>query len=95
MSEPGISVQPLGARVLVRPDTEAESHTTGGLYIPETAKEKPQTGIVIALGDDEDDIKVKVGQKVLFPKFSGSEIRLDGINHLIIAADDLLAIIKN
>jgi chaperonin GroES len=94
MSKQEIKVQPLGARVLIRPDTEAESRTSGGLYIPETAKEKPQTGFVIAIGDDE-DIKVEIGQKVLFPKYSGAEIKLEGVNHLIMDSDDILAIIKN
>jgi len=95
MSENEINIQPLGSRVLVRPDTDAESRTTSGLYIPETAKEKPQTGIVIAVGDDDDDIKVKVGQKVLFPKYTGTEIKLEGVEHLIMDADDILAIINN
>jgi len=94
MSENEVNIQPLGSRVLVRPDTEAESRTTSGLYIPETAKEKPQTGIVIAIGDDDDDIKVEVGQKVMFPKYTGTEIKLDGVDHLIMDADDILAIIK-
>ena len=57
-------------------------------------KEKPQTGLVIAIGDEEDDIPVKVGQKILFPKYTGTEIKLDGVEHLIIEASDLLAIIK-
>lgn len=88
------TVQPLGTRVLVQPDNETESRTSGGLYIPETAKEKPQTGVVIAIGDEEDDIKVKVGQKVLFPKYTGTEIKLAGVDHLIMDADDILAIIQ-
>lgn len=95
MSENDINIQPLGSRVLVRPDSEAESRTNSGLYIPETAKEKPQTGIVIAIGDDDEDIKVEVGQKVLFPKYTGTEIKLEGVDHLIMDADDILAIIKN
>ena len=95
MSENDVNIHPLGSRVLVRPDSEAESRTTSGLYIPETAKEKPQTGVVIAIGDDDDDIKVKVGQKVLFPKYTGTEIKLEGVDHLIMDADDILAIIKN
>jgi chaperonin GroES len=90
-----VSVQPLGARVLIRPLVEAESRTSSGLYIPETAKEKPQTGEVVAIGDEQDEIKVKVGQKVLFPKYTGTEIKLDNIDHLIMDADDILAIIKD
>ena len=95
MSDNEVNIQPLGSRVLVRPDSEAESRTTSGLYIPETAKEKPQTGIVIAVGDEDDDIKVKIGQKILFPKYTGTEIKLEGVDHLIMDADDILAIIKN
>ena len=90
-----VNVQPLGARVLIRPLVDAESRTSSGLYIPETAKEKPQTGEVVAIGDEQDEIKVKVGQKVLFPKYTGTEIKLDNVDHLIMDADDILAIIKD
>ena len=62
-----INIQPLGERVLIRP-LEEESRTSTGLYIPDTAKEKPQTGLVVAIVDEEDEIPVSVGQKVLFPK---------------------------
>jgi chaperonin GroES len=95
MSEKEIKIQPLGTRVLVRPDNESESRTSSGLYIPETAKEKPQTGVVVAIGDEDEDIKVQVGQKVLFPKYTGTEIKLDGVEHLIMDADDILAIVKD
>lgn len=94
MAEKKLKVQPLGSRVLLKPADESESRTSSGLYIPETAKEKPQTGFIIAIGDEEDDIKVKVGQKVLFPKYTGTEIKLDGEDHLIMDADDILAIIQ-
>ncbi len=94
MSEKEIKIQPLGTRVLVKPDNEGESRTSSGLYIPETAKEKPQTGVVVAIGDEDEDIKVQVGQKVLFPKYTGTEIKLDGVEHLIMEADDILAIVK-
>jgi chaperonin GroES len=90
-----VNVQPLGARVLIRPLVDTESRTSSGLYIPETAKEKPQTGEVVAIGDEEDEIKVKVGQKVLFPKYTGTEIKLDNVDHLIMDADDILAIVKD
>ncbi len=95
MSNNVVKIQPLGSRVLVRPDNEAESRTSSGLYIPETAKEKPQTGEIIAIGDDEEEIKVKVGQKVLYPKYTGTEIKLDGVDHIIMDTDDILAIVKN
>ena len=94
MSKSNVNVQPLGTRVLVKPDNDAETRTSSGLFIPETAKEKPQTGFVIAIGDEEEEIKVKIGQKVLFPKYTGTEIKLDGVEHLIMDADDILAIIN-
>lgn len=87
-----VKIQPLGSRVLVHP-LEAESVTSGGIYIPETAKEKPQTGEVVAVGDDKEEIKVKVGQKVMFPKYTGTEIKIDGVDHIIMDAEDLLAIV--
>ncbi|MEI7989983.1 MAG: co-chaperone GroES [Chloroflexota bacterium] len=88
-----VKIQPLGSRVLIRPQ-EGESITSSGIYIPETAKEKPQKGEVIAIGDDE-EIKVKPGQKVMFPKYTGTEIKIDGVEHIIMDADDLLAILKD
>ena len=94
MVETKLKVQPLGSRVLLKPEVESESRTGSGLYIPETAKEKPQTGFIIAVGDEDEDIKVKVGQKVLYPKYTGTEIKLDGEDHLIMDADDILAIIQ-
>ena len=87
-----VKIQPLGERVLIRP-LEEESRTSTGLYIPDTAKEKPQTGLVVAIGDEEDEIPVKVGQKVLFPKYTGTEIKLAGVEHLIMDASDILAIV--
>lgn len=84
-----VKIQPLGTRVLVRP-LEQETKTSSGLYLPETAKEKPQTGQVIAIGDDE-SIKVKPKDKVLFAKYSGAEFKMDGVEYLLIEANDLLA----
>ncbi len=93
MAEKKMKIQPLGTRVLVRPEEE-ELRTKSGILLPETAKEKPQIGVVVAIGDEEEDIKVKVGQKVLFPKYTGTEIKIDGEEHLIMEADDILAIIQ-
>lgn len=84
-----IKVQPMGARILVKP-LEQESKTATGLYIPDTAKEKPQTGVVVAVGDDE-DIKLKVNDKILFAKYSGTEIKLGGDDYLIMECGDVLA----
>ncbi|MFZ6018328.1 MAG: co-chaperone GroES [Chloroflexota bacterium] len=84
-----MKVQPMGARILVKP-LEQESKTATGLYIPDTAKEKPQTGVVVAVGDDE-DIKLKVNDKILFAKYSGTEIKLGGDDYLIMECGDVLA----
>jgi chaperonin GroES len=91
MSE--LKIQPLGARILVKP-LEQESKTSSGLYIPETAKEKPQTGLVVAVGDDE-DIKLKVDDRIVFAKYTGTEFRLDGGEYLLIDCSDVLARMLN
>ncbi len=83
------NVQTLGARVLIQP-LEQEGRTSSGLLLPETAKEKPQTGLVIAVGDDE-SIKVKVSDKVLFAKYTGAEIKLAGVDYLLMENNDILA----
>jgi chaperonin GroES len=83
------NIQPLGARVLVRP-LEQESRTASGILLPETSKEKPQTGLIIAIGDDE-DIKVKIDDKVLFAKYTGTEIKFEGVDYLLMEHSDILA----
>ena len=93
MSEKNLGIKPLGDRVVIQP-VEQESRTESGLYIPDTAKEKPQIGVVVAVGDsDEDYITVEEGQKVLFPKYGGTNITLGGVDYLIIEFEDLLAIV--
>ncbi|GAB4473644.1 MAG: co-chaperone GroES [Anaerolineales bacterium] len=87
MSE--VKIQPLGTRVLIKP-LDQESKTASGLYIPETAKEKPQTGLVIAVGDSE-EVCLKVNDKVLFPKYSGTEFKIDGEEYLLMECSDVLA----
>lgn len=93
------SLKPLGNRVVVEP-TEQEEVTSGGIVLPETAKEKPQKGKVLSVGPGERDdegkripLDVKVGDSVLFAKYSGTEIKLDGKKLLILRESDLLAII--
>jgi chaperonin GroES len=86
------SVQPLGARVLIEVLDE-DSVTASGIVIPDTAKEKQQKGLVAAVGDDEDLITVSVGEKVLFPTYTGTDLRLDGKDYLIIDATELLAVL--
>lgn len=84
-----LNLQPLGSRVLIKPLGQ-EGKTASGLLLPETAKEKPQTGLVVAVGDDE-EIKLKVNDKILFAKYSGSEFKLDGTEYLLLEANDVLA----
>ena len=94
-----LSLKPLGNRIIVEP-AESEEVTAGGIVLPETAKEKPQKGNVLAVGpgerDDDGDyipMEVKVGDTVLFAKYSGTEIKLDGKKLLILRESDLLAIV--
>jgi chaperonin GroES len=94
-----ISLKPLGNRVVVEP-LEQEEVTAGGIYVPETAKEKPQQGTVLSVGPGERDedgkyipMDVKAGDKVLFAKYSGTEMKLDGKKLLVLRESDLLAIV--
>jgi chaperonin GroES len=84
-----IKIQPLGTRVVIQV-LEQESKTASGLFIPETAKEKPQTGVVVAVGDDE-SVRLKVNDRVLFAKYSGTEFKLDGQDYLLMECGDVLA----
>ncbi len=86
-----MAVKPLGSRVLIKIQ-EAESKTASGLYIPDTAQEKTQTGTVVAVGEDK-EIVVKTGQKVMYDKYAGSSVKIDGDEHLIVKNDDIIAII--
>ncbi|MFM1917651.1 MAG: hypothetical protein RJB01_1166 [Actinomycetota bacterium] len=88
-----VNLQPLGARVLVRL-LEEESMTASGLVLPDTAKGRPQRGEVVAVGDDEDEVKVKVGDRIYFAQYSGTELRLDNSDYLILDCSDLLAVIR-
>lgn len=89
-----VSVKPLADRVLVEP-AAAESKTVGGIIIPDTAKEKPQKGTVVAVGPGKKDepLTVKEGDAVLYGKYSGTEISVDGKDYLIMRESDILAII--
>ncbi len=87
-----MQVKPLGDRVLVKL-VEEQERTQSGIYIPDTAKDKPQTGLIVAVGDGE-DIKVKEGQRVLFAKFAGTEIKISNEEHLILSTDDILAVVE-
>ena len=89
-----IMIQPLADRVLVEPK-EAETNTASGLYIPDTAKEKPQEGKVIAAGPGKKDepMEVKVGDEVLYGKYAGTEVTVEGKKYLIVKQSDILAIL--
>lgn len=89
-----IMIKPLADRVLVEPK-EAETKTASGLYIPDTAKEKPQEGKVIAAGPGKKDepMDVKVGDEVLYGKYAGTEVTVEGKKYLIVKQSDILAIL--
>ena len=94
-----MKIQPLNDRVLVL-RIEEDQKTSGGIIIPDTAKEKPQEGRVIAAGPGKFDDKgkrmpldVKKGDRVLFGKYAGNDIKIDGVEHLIMREDDILAIL--
>ena len=95
-----LNLRPLGNRLVVEP-LEAEEVTAGGIVLPETAKEKPQKGIVLSIGPGERDDKgkriemdVQVGDTVLYAKYGGTEIKVDGKKLLILKETDILAIIE-
>ena len=87
-------IKPLADRVLVEPK-EAETKTASGLYIPDTAKEKPQEGKVIAAGPGKKDepMEVKVGDEVIYGKHAGTEVTVEGKKYLIVKQSDILAIL--
>lgn len=89
-----LNIQPLADRVLVEP-AAAEEKTSSGIYIPDTAKEKPQKGVIVAVGNGKKDepLTVKAGDNVLYGKYSGTEITLEGKDYLIMRESDILAII--
>jgi chaperonin GroES len=93
-------IRPLNNRLIVK-RIEEEERTSGGIIIPDSAKEKPQQGNVIAAGPGKRDesgkriaMEVKAGDRVLFSKYGGTEVKLDGEEHLIISEDDVLAILE-
>jgi len=95
-----VNLKPLGNRVVVEPQ-EQEEKTTSGLFLPETAKEKPQKGSVLSIGPGERDeagkripLDVKVGDVVLYAKYGGTEIKIDGKKLLILRESDILAVVE-
>jgi chaperonin GroES len=95
MSKKEFGIKPLGERVVIQP-VEEDNRTDSGLYIPDTAKEKPQTGVVVAVGEgsEETPITVKVGDKVLFPKYTGTDIKLGGEEYIIMDFEKVLAVLQ-
>ena len=89
-----LKIKPLADRVLIEP-AKAESTTVSGIIIPDTAQEKPQKGIVVAVGNGTKDheMSVKIGDQVLYGKYSGTELKFEGTDYLIMRESDLLAII--
>jgi len=95
-----MKIRPLYDRVLVR-RLESQERTAGGLYIPDTAKEKPIEGKVVAVGSGRVDesgkvrpLEVKEGDRILFAKYSGNEVKIDGVEHLILREDEILAVLE-
>lgn len=90
-----MKIKPLADRILVKND-KAETKTASGLIIPEAAQEKTQTASVIAVGPgtDDDKITVKVGDRIMYDKYAGTQIKIDGEDHLILKMNDVIAIIE-
>ncbi len=97
-----MNIHPVDERVLIRP-IEPEERKVGSIIIPDTAKEKPQMGEVVAVGDDvihERETRkklsdlVKVGDRVIYAKYGGTEVKIDNIEYLIVSRNDILAVVK-
>ena len=88
-----MKVKPLADRVMVKLEKN-EAKTAGGIIIPDTAQEKTQTGVVVAIGDDKEVIKVSVGQKVMYDKYAGTQVKIDGEEHLILKMSDIIAVVE-
>jgi len=86
-----MKLKPLGARALVKM-IESDEQTASGIVLPDTAREKPQTAEVVAIGAS-DEVKVGVGDVVVLAKYSGTEVKVDGEEHLIVDADDVLGVV--
>lgn len=94
-----MKVKPLADRVLVKIE-EGETKTSGGIIIPQTAQEKTQTGVVVAVGPGKETdkgkepISVQVGQKVMYDKYAGTPVKIDGVEHLIVKNSDIVAVLE-
>ena len=88
-----MKVKPLADRVMVKLEKN-EAKTAGGIIIPDTAQEKTQQGVIVEIGDDKDVIKVKPGQKVMYDKYAGTQIKINGEEHLILKMSDIIATVE-
>ncbi|MBN1345271.1 MAG: co-chaperone GroES [Phycisphaerae bacterium] len=95
-----MKIRPLGDKVLVK-RLEAEQKTAGGIVLPDTAREKPRRGIVEAVGDgkmldsgERGTLQVKKGDEVLFSSYGGTEVKIDGVEYLIMSEEDILAVVS-
>jgi chaperonin GroES len=90
-----MKVKPLADRIMVKLEKN-EAKTASGIIIPDTAQEKTQTGTVVEVGDgtDKEVIRVKAGQKVMYDKYAGTQIKIDGVEHLILKMADVIAVIE-
>ena len=89
-----MTIKPLQDRVLIK-IAQAEAKTSSGIIIPDTAQEKTQTGVVVAAGPgtEKEKVTVSVGQKVMYDKYAGSQLKIDGTEHLIVKMSDIVAVI--
>jgi chaperonin GroES len=97
-----MNIRPLHDRIVVKRIDEETEKTAGGLFIPDSAKEKPQQGEVVAVGNgkrndkgERDALDVKAGDRILFGKYSGSDIKIDGVEYLIMREDEVLGVLDN
>jgi len=88
-----MKVRPLADRVLVKLEKN-EAKTAGGIFIPDTAQEKTQEAVVVEVGDDSEVIKVKAGQRIIYDKYAGTQIKIKGEDFLILKMSDLIAVIE-
>ena len=88
-----MKLRPLQDRILLKPEL-SESKTASGIIIPDTVQEKTQKAEVVAIGDDKEKIKVSVGQKVMHDKYAGTQVKINGEDHLILKANDIIAVIE-
>lgn len=87
-----MTIKPLGDRVLIKVEA-AETQTASGLYIPDTAQEKTQTGVVVSVGEDE-MITVKADDKVMYDKYAGTSVKMDSEEYLVVRMQDIIAVVE-